>query len=106
MGHDPADVDGGVRETLDRGDHVEHTRHLLGVVLRTGGEHAHLAHLVHELVEALLECPHLVGHALVGEEERRVAEVDHQLGGVLRLREHGLQGSRSFVHRVVVPGLR
>ena len=63
------------------------------------GEHAHLAHLVHELVETLLELGDFVGHALVREEQRGVAEVDHELGGVFRLREHGLQISWSVVHR-------
>ena len=70
---------------------VQHARHLLGVARRARREHADLAHLVHELAEALLELVDLVGHALVGEEQRGVAEVDHELGGVLRLREHGLQ---------------
>ena len=39
----------------------------------------------------------LVGHALVGEEERGVRQVDHELGGVLGLREHGLEVARWLV---------
>ena len=95
---DARDVDGRVAHALDRRHDVQHARHLLGVALRARREHAHLAHLVHELGEALLELVHLVGHARVGEEQRRVPEIDHQLGGVLRLREHGLQISWSFFH--------
>ena len=105
VGDDARHVDRGVSHALDRRDHVEHARHLLGVVLRARREHADLAHLVDEVGEPLLELAHLVGHAGVGEEQRRVAEVDHQLGGVLGLREHGFQISRgcvagSFVHQL------
>ena len=77
---------------------------LLGVALRARREHAHLAHLVHELGEALFELAHLFGHARVGEEQRRVPEVDHELGGVFRLREHGLQISWSVFHWSFVLG--
>ena len=95
---DARDVDRGVAHAFDRGHDVQHARHLLGVALRARREHAHLAHLVHELGEALLELVHLVGHARVAEEQRRVPEIDHELGGVLRLRQHGLQISWSFFH--------
>jgi hypothetical protein len=53
---------------------------------------------VHELVEPFLELQHLVGHVVVVEEQRRVAEVDHELGGVLRLREHRLEIAGLVVH--------
>ena len=46
----------------------------------------------------LLELADLLGHVGVAEEEGGVGEVDHELGGVLRLREHGLQISGSVVH--------
>ena len=52
---DARDVDRGVAHALDRRHDVQHARHLLGVALRARREHAHLAHLVHELGEALLE---------------------------------------------------
>ena len=92
------DVDRGVAHALDRGDDVQNARHLLGLALRARREHADLAHLVHELGETLLELVHLVGHARVAEEQRGVPEIDHELGGVLRLRQHGLQVSWSFFH--------
>jgi len=95
---DVRDVDRGVAHTFDRGDDVQHARDLFGVTLVAAGEHAHFAHLVHETGEHLFEFVHFVGHALVGEEQRGISEVDHELGGVFRLREHGLQISWSFVH--------
>ena len=45
----------------------------------------------------LLERLHLVRHARVAEEQRGVGEVDHELGDVFRLREHGLQIARLVV---------
>ena len=99
VGDDAADVDRGVAHAFDRGHDVQHARDLLRVALGPTREHAHLAHLVDELVESLLELPDFVGHALVRVEERRVAEVDHELGGVLRLREHVLQVAGFVVHR-------
>jgi hypothetical protein len=96
---DVGDVDGSVAHALDRGDDVQDARDLLRVALRTTGEHTHFTHLVHELGQQLFQLGDFVGHAFVGEEQRRVAEVDHQLGGVLRLREHRLQVPWSVVHR-------
>ena len=91
VGDDAGDVDRGVAHALDRREHVQHARHLLGVARRAGREHADLAHLVHEVREPLLELVDLVGHRLVAEEEGGVRQVDHELGGVLGLREHGLE---------------
>ena len=88
---DASDVDGRVAHALDGREHVQHARHLLRVAGRTRREHAHLPHGVGEIGEALFEVVHLVGHRRVGEEERGVGQVDHELGGVLGLREHGLQ---------------
>ena len=104
VGHDARDVDGRVRHAFDRRDDVEHARHLLGVARRAGRQHADLAHLVHEIAEPLFELVHLLGHVLVGEEERGIRQVDHELGGVLGLREHGLEVPWGFVfgHRVFV----
>ncbi len=96
---DASDVDGRVPHPFDRGDEVEHTGHGVGVARRAGGEHADGAHLVDDAAEPLLELAHLLGDVLVGKEERRVAEVDHQLGGVLRLREHFFEISGLVVHR-------
>ena len=67
VGDDAADVDRGVAHALDRGHDVQHARDLLRVALGPTREHAHLAHLVDELVEPLLELADLVGHALVRE---------------------------------------
>ncbi len=69
MGDDARDPDGGVAHAFDRGDDVQHTRHLLGLALRARREHTYLAHLVYELGETLLELVHLVGHARVAEEQ-------------------------------------
>jgi hypothetical protein len=53
---------------------------------------------VHELVETLLELENLGGHVLVVEEQRCVAEIDHQLGGVFGLREHLFEIAGLVVH--------
>ena len=45
-----------------------------------------------------------VGHPLVGEEDGRISEIDHQLGGVLGLREHLLEIAGFVVHRSVRSG--
>src|SRR5260221_7415170 len=56
-----------------------------------------------QTAEALLELMHLRRHLLIAEEERRVGQVDHQLGAVFGLREHGLQIPWRFVvHRLSV----
>ena len=91
VGDDAGDVDGRVAHALDGREHVQHARHLLGVARRARREHAHLAHGVREVGQELLELVHLVGHARVAEEQRGVRQVDHELGGVLGLREHGLE---------------
>ena len=91
VGDDARDVDRRVAHALDRREHVQHARHLLGVARRAGGEHAHLAHRVGEVLEPLLELLDLVGHPRVAEEQGGVRQVDHELGGVFRLREHGLE---------------
>jgi hypothetical protein len=95
--HDPGHVHGRVRHPLDRRDDVQHARHLFCFARRARGEHADLVHLMHEVAQPLLELPDLVGHALVGEEERGVCQVDHELGRVLGLREHGLEVARWLV---------
>jgi hypothetical protein len=104
VGDDPRHVDGGIAHPLDGGDDPEDTGHLVGVAGRPGGEDADRPHLVHERGEPFLELDHLVGHGRVGEEQRCVPQVDHQLGGVLRLREHGLEISWSIVHSGAPPG--
>ena len=56
---------------------------------------------MHEVAHALFELVDLGGHLLVGEEQRRVRKVDHELRGVFRLREHGLEIPwRFLVHHV------
>ena len=91
VGHDVRDVDAGVAHALDRREDVQHARHLLGVAWRASGEDADLAHGVGEILEPLFEGLHLVGHPRIAEEERGIRQVDHELGGVFRLREHGLE---------------
>src|SRR3954452_17390819 len=51
--------------------------------------------------EPVLELAHLLGHVEIAEVESGIRQVDHELGGVLRLREHGLQISWSVVHSPV-----
>ena len=63
-----------------------------------GGEDAHGPHVVHEGRHRLLELVDLLGHVGVAEVQRRVGEVDHQLGGVLGLGEHRPQVSPAFFH--------
>jgi hypothetical protein len=101
VGDDARDVDGVVGDALDRADHLQDRRHLLGLARVAGGHHAHGPHVVHEVVHALLELPDLLGHVGITEVERGVCEVDHELGVVLRLREHGPQVSWSVVHQVL-----
>ena len=79
-------------------DDLEHRRHRVGLRGGAGGQHAHRPHVVDEVVHALLELADLLGHVGVAEVQRGVGEVDHQLGGVLGLREHGPQVAGSFVH--------
>ncbi len=98
VGHDAADVDRGVAEALDGPDDLEDRRHGVGVPGGTGGQHADGAHLVHQLGQAGLELVDLLGHGDVAEVDRRVAQVDHQLRSVLRLREHLFEISRFVVH--------
>ena len=64
-----------------------------------GGQDAHGAHVVDEVVHALLELVDLLGHVGVAEVEGGVGEVDHQLREVLGLGEHGPQVAGSVVHR-------
>ena len=91
VGDDVRDVDARVAHALDRGEHVQHARHLLGVARRARGEDAHLAHRVREVLQPLFEGLDLVGHPRVAEEQGGIRQVDHELGGVFRLREHGLE---------------
>ena len=97
VGHDVRDVDTGVAHALDRREHVQHARHLLGVAWRPGGEHADLTHRVREILQPLFEGFDLVGHPHVAEEQGGIRQVDHELGGVFRLREHGLEIARLIV---------
>ena len=99
VGDDAGDVDGGVADALDGADDLQHRGHGVGVPGRAGGEHAHGAHVVHQVGQPLLEVVDLLGHVGVAEVEGGVGQVDHELGGVLRLREHGLEVSRSVVHQ-------
>ena len=64
-----------------------------------------MADEVTELEEVLTELVHLGGHPRLAEVQRRVPEVDHELGGVLRLREHGLESSGLVVGSHRVPGV-
>ena len=73
---------------------AESTCSTLDISSASRGERAastDLTHRVGEIGQPLLELVDLVGHLGVGEEERGVREIDHELGGVLRLREHRLE---------------
>jgi hypothetical protein len=93
--HHPGDVLGGVGDALDRHGHRQHAGELVGVVAGPGGDHAHRPQLDEQLVDALLEAQHLAGERVVAEEDRRVGQVDHQLGGVLGPTSRSLTVRRS-----------
>jgi hypothetical protein len=98
VGDDAPDVDGGVADALDGAHDLEHRCHGVGVAGRAGGQHAHRSHPVDELGEALLELVDLLGHGRVPEVDGGVGQVDHELGAVLGLREHGLEVAGPVVH--------
>jgi hypothetical protein len=83
---------------LDGRHDPEDAGHLVGVAGRPAGQDADGPHLVDQRGEPFLELVDLLGHGRVGEEQGGVTEIDHQLGGVLGLREHGLEISWSLVH--------
>ena len=99
VGDDSGDVDGGVADPLDGRDDLEHRGHGLGLLRVPGGEHGDGPHLVHEVGHVLLELVDLLGHGVVAEVEGGVRQVDHQLGEVLGLGEHGAEVAGSGVHR-------
>ena len=101
MGDDPGDVHGVIGHALDGGHHLEHRRHSLGLPGTAGGHHAHCSHVMDELAHLLLQLVDLFGHVRVAEVDRRVRQVDHQLGGVLRLGQHGPQVAGSLVHQIL-----
>src|SRR3546814_8439160 len=49
MGDDAGDVDGAVADPLDGADDLQDRGHGLGLLGVAGGEHAHGAHVVHEV---------------------------------------------------------
>ena len=80
-------------------DHLEHRGHGVGVAGRAGGQHADGPHLVDQVRQPVLELVDLLGHGRVAEVHRGVGQVDHQLGGVLGLRQHGLEIPGPIVHQ-------
>ena len=99
VGDDAGDVDRGVGDALDRRDDLQHRRHGVGLPGVAGGHDAHRAHVVDQVVHALLELADLLGHVGIAEVERGVGQVDHQLGEVLGLGQHGPEVAGSVVHR-------
>ena len=99
MQHDLGDVDRSIGDLLDRRHHLKHRAHAVDLARVTHSQHRQRSHLVHEGRHVLLEAQDGIGHALVVEIERGVGQIDHELGGVLGLGEHGFQISR-FVFRV------
>ena len=98
VGDDASDVDRVVGDALDGPDHLQHRRHGVGLSRRAHREDADRAHVVHQHGHLLLEVADLLGHVRIAEVQRRVGQVDHELGGVLGLREHGLEVPGSVVH--------
>jgi hypothetical protein len=86
---DAGDVDRGVADPFDGRDHLEHRRHGVGLLGRPGSQDTDRPHVVDEVVEPLFEVLDLLRHLEVAEVHRCVAQVDHELRGVLRLRDHG-----------------
>ena len=97
-GDDPRDVGGGVADLLDRAGDPQDPGHALGVLGAAGGEHRHDAQPAQVVVHARLEPVDLARELLLVEEDRRVGEVDHQLGGVLQLDEQLFDVLRLFIH--------
>ena len=97
-GDHPGDVGGGVADPLDGADDLQYRRHGVGVARRPGGQHRDGPHLVDKIGEPLLQLVDLLGHVRIAEVERGIGQVDHQLGGVLGLREHRLEIAWSVVH--------
>jgi UDPglucose 6-dehydrogenase len=72
----------------------------IGVKYRVAPRHdADRAHVVDEVLHSLLEGADLFGHGRVAEVQRRVGQVDHQLGQVFDLGQHGPEIAGSVIHR-------
>ena len=84
-------VDIVIHQALER-DGVRRVREIVAVPGRTEAD--------------VIEVADLFGHVGVAEVDRRVGQVDHQLGRVLGVREHRPQISGSIVHVTSGPGTR
>ena len=100
---DPCDVGGGVPDLLDRARDPQDAGHRLRVLGAAGGEHRHLAQAAQVAGHPLLETLDLAGELVLVEEHRGVREVDHELGGVLRLDEQVLHALRLVIHSGAPP---
>ena len=91
-GDDGADVDRGLADRLDRADDRQHRRHRLGVARRARAATTAVARKSWlSSARRFSSSSDLVGHARVAEVQRGIGEVDHELGGVFRLGQHGSQ---------------
>ena len=90
------DVLGRVGDLLDGAGDLENARHVLGILGTSGREDRNLPEVAQVVEHPLFETPDLFGEFLVGEEDGRVGEVDHQLGCVFDLRQVTLDGSWTF----------
>ncbi len=86
-------------DLLDRVGDPQHARHALGILGTARGEHGGRAEPSQIVGHARLESFHLASELVLVEEDRRVREVDHQLGGVLELDEEIFDVAR-LVHQV------
>jgi hypothetical protein len=98
-GDHASDVGGGIADLLDRVGDPENAGHPLGILGTPGREHRDRPQPPQVQGRSLLEPADLLGELLLVEEDGRVREVDHQLGGVLQLDEQIFDGVRLvFIH--------
>ncbi len=95
---DVGDVGGGPADLLDRRGDLEHPLDRLGVLGAATGEHGHRAQAAVRVVHPVAEPLDLPRELLLVEEDRRVGQVDHQIGDVLRLDQEVLDRSRLLIH--------
>ncbi len=98
VGDHPGHVDRVVTDAFDGADHLQHRAHGFGLLGATSGQHTDPAHVPDQLGELVFELTHLLGHVGISEVHGGVGQVDHQLGRVLGLGQHGPEVAWSVVH--------
>jgi len=96
-GDHASDVGGRVAHLLDGVGDPQDTGHPLGILGASGREHRDRPEPPQVQGRSLFEPADLLGQLLLVEEDGRVGEVDHQLGGVLELDEEILDGVRLVI---------